>query len=124
MTSDPIGSSTSTNTAQRFVLGSFYCLVVYFGAISLIALDSIRLSSFIIWLLQVAPLLPFAWGIHKQYQRSYLWLSLVVLLYFMHGVLVAFDPARLWQGLIQIALCAALFIALLYNLRQSTKNSE
>ena len=102
---------------QSLVLIAFYSLLIYFGVISLSALDSIRLTSFVIWLLQIAPLLPFAWGLHKQHKRSYIWLSLVVLVYFVHGVLVAFDPTRQWQGNIQTGLCVILFAALMLYLK-------
>lgn len=110
--------------AHYAVLLSFYGLIVYFGAISLTALDSIRFSSLVIWLIQIAPLAPFAWALHKQNQRGQLWLSLVVLLYFMHGVLVAFDPDRRWQGLIQIAFCCALFITLALSIKSLRQNES
>ncbi|MCG8414048.1 MAG: DUF2069 domain-containing protein [Pseudomonadales bacterium] len=99
------------------VLLSYYGLILFFGGVSLLALESIRFTSLVIWLIQIAPLLPFAWGLHRQHRRSLLWLCLVVLLYFMHGVLVAFDPERRWQGLIQIALCCALFVTLTLSIR-------
>lgn len=111
--------ANKASLSQSVVLVSFYGLIVYFGVISMTALESIRFTSFIIWVLQIAPLAPFAWGLHKQYKRSYLWLSLVVLLYFMHGVLVAFDPERRMQGSVQILLCISLFVALLAHLRLS-----
>ena len=55
------------------------------------------------------PLLPFAIGLHRQQIRIYAWLCLVVLLYFTHGVLVLFDPLRVWLGVIEVNLCIALF---------------
>ena len=110
---DSIEKTAKAIWSYRLVLWSFYGFLLFFGAISLTALDSVRMSSFAIWLLQIIPLLPFAPGLHAEHRRSYIWLSLLVLVYFMHGVLVAFDPARLWQGMIQIGFCAALFTSLL-----------
>ncbi len=102
---------------HKGVLFSYYGLILFFGGVSLLALESVRFTSLVIWLIQIAPLLPFAWGLHRQHRRSQLWLCLVVLLYFMHGVLVAFDPERRWQGLIQIAFCCGLFISLSLSIR-------
>lgn len=109
---------------RLFALASFYSLIGFFLVLSLLALDSIRLSSAIIWLLQVAPLLPFAWGLHKGIARVYMWLSLVTLLYFMHGVLVAFNPQRQIQGSVEILLCTLLFIALVAYVRAARPAKE
>ncbi len=114
---DTARKTASVTWSHRLVLWSFYGLLLFFGAVSLTALDSIRISSFVIWLLQIFPLLPFAPDLHRGHWRSGIWLSLLVLVYFMHGVLVAFEPTRLWQGMIQIGLCTILFSSLLVYVR-------
>lgn len=99
-------------------LGFYYGLILFFGVVSLLALDSVRPGSFAIWLLQVLPLLPFAWGLHRNNSRIYMWFSLVVLLYFIHGVQVAFDPTRQLQGIIESVLCVLLFSSLMLAIRR------
>ena len=69
-------------------------------------------------LLQTLPLLIFAPGLQRTRLRTYGWMSFVVLLYFTHGVLVAFRPEQLTQGLIEVLLCVALFTFLILFIRQ------
>ena len=102
---------------QRALLVSYYGLILYFLIVSLGALDSLSVTTPVIWLIQIFPLLIFAPGLHRSSSRTYLWLSLVALLYFMHGVLVAFEPARLWWGLTEITLCVILFTLLMLCIR-------
>ncbi len=103
---------------------SYYGLIIFFGFVSLQALDSIRISTLVIWLLQIIPLLPFAPGLHRSDKRIMLWLSLLVLLYFMHGVQVAFDPARLWLGIIETVLCVSLFGFLMLEIRLGRETGQ
>ena len=77
------------------------------------ALDQFSLAIPVIWLLQSAPLLGFAQAVRRKNAQQLIWLSLVVLLYFTHGVLVAFDPARRIVGAAELGLSALLFCALL-----------
>lgn len=122
-------NTTATPNNQAAVvryttLASYYALILFFGLVSLQALDSIRFSTLFIWLLQVLPLLPFAPGLHRNNQRVYLWLSLLVLLYFMHGVQVAFDPARTLGGIIEAALCVILFTCLVSAIRVARQAAQ
>ena len=116
--------SPRMRTIRIMTLASYYGLILFFGAVSLQALDSVRLSSLVIWLLQVLPLLPFAWGLHGNKSRIYVWFSLVVLLYFIHGVQVAFDPIRQTQGIIETVLCVVLFSSLMLAIRQFRAEAE
>ena len=104
--------------SRAIVLACSYGLLLYFLVSSIAALDGIVVATFVIWLLQILPLLIFLPGLHKSRLRSYAWVSFVVLLYFMHGVLVAFSPSRLMFGLVEVALCAMLFVSLIIFIRQ------
>lgn len=96
----------------------FYGLILYFGFSTYQALSAISLSSLLIWLIQILPLVLFAPGLHRTVLRSNIWLSFIVLLYFTHGVLVAFDTARTVLGLIEISLCTGLFCSLVLQIRK------
>jgi len=96
----------------------FYGLILFFAVSTYQALSSISISSLIIWLIQVIPLVLFAPGLHLNIQRSNIWLSFIVLLYFTHGVLVAFDTERTVMGLIEIALCTGLFCSLVLQVKK------
>ena len=104
--------------ARQLVLIACYGLVLYFFASSLIVLNGLKATTLVIWLIQILPLVIFLSGLHRQRLRSYAWVSFVVLLYFMHGVLVAFDPARRWWGIIEVGLCTLLFVFLIVYIRQ------
>ncbi|MCY4358312.1 MAG: DUF2069 domain-containing protein [Gammaproteobacteria bacterium] len=114
------GPSVSTSTRVG-IITSYYGLLLYFGALSVVTVGSFGNRSLLIWLFQTIPLLPFAWGINRDHLRTYFWLSMMVLLYFIGGVLIAFDPSRHWFGLIQILLCVVLFICLNLYIRQAQK---
>ncbi len=109
---------------RQATLASYYGLILFFGFVSLLALDPVRFSSLIIWILQILPLLPFAPGLHRNNQRVILWLSLLVLLYFIHGVQVAFDPNRFLQGIIEAVLCVILFTCLVTSFRLARKTQS
>ncbi|NQV69076.1 MAG: DUF2069 domain-containing protein [Pseudohongiella sp.] len=100
------------------ILLTYYALIAYFAVSATIIFDEIRLASLVIWLLQTIPLLLFALGLHRAQLRTYAWLCFVVLLYFMHAVMVAFQAERLWLGLIEVTLCTALFVLLIVFIRQ------
>ena len=104
--------------SRTIVLACSYGLLLYFLVSSIAALDGIVVATFVIWLLQILPLLIFLRGLHQSRLRSYAWVSFVVLLYFMHGVLVAFSPGRLMFGLVEVVLCAVLFVSLIIFIRQ------
>lgn len=100
------------------MLAACYGLILNFLATSLMALEGIALATLVIWLIQILPLAIFMPGLHRGRLRSFAWVSFVILLYFMHGVLVAFDPARLISGLIEVVLCVIVFFALIVYIRQ------
>ena len=110
--------------SYRCIVGSYYSLLVLFLFNSLSALDQLSPAIPVIWLLQSAPLLGFSRAIHRKKTKQLIWLSLVVLLYFMHGVMVAFDPARRVAGTAELGLSVLLFCAILIYLRVAQKLSN
>ena len=117
MSSVNSGGLLNRGTLHKALLLSYYALLLFFLLVSLQALESPSVSTAVIWLLQVFPLLIFAPGLHRQSPRTFLWLSLVVLLYFIHGVLVSFDSVRHYWGLVEVSLCVVLFSLLILRIR-------
>ena len=111
------------NLTYKCIVGSYYALLTLFLINGITAFEKFSLAVPVIWLLQSAPLLGFERTIRKKNTQQFIWLSLVVLLYFMHGVLVAFDPVRRIAGLVELGLSTLLFCALLSYLRLSQKLS-
>ena len=105
-------------------LAIYYALLAYFAVNAAIVFEEIKLASLVIWMIQIIPLLLFIVGLHRAQLRSYAWLCFVVLLYFMHGVLVAFQPQRLWLGLVEVTLCSLLFVLLILFIRQYRKHYQ
>jgi len=110
--------------SYRCIVGSYCALLGFFLINSLTALDQFSLAIPVIWILQSAPLLGFVQAVRRKNAQQLIWLSLVVLLYFMHGVLVAFDPARRIAGAAELGLSVLLFCALLLYLRVAQKLSN
>ena len=110
--------------SYRCIVGSYCALLGLFLINSLTALDQFSLAIPVIWLLQSAPLLGFAQAVRRKNAQQLIWLSLVVLLYFMHGVLVTFDPARRIVGAAELGLSVLLFCALMLYLRVAQKLSN
>ena len=121
---DSAPTTRAAKLSYRCIVGSYYALLVLFLINSLSALDQLSPAIPVIWLLQSAPLLGFARAVRRKNAQQLIWLSLVVLLYFMHGVLVAFDPARRIVGAAELGLSVLLFCALLLYLRVAQKLSD
>jgi len=116
---------TSSNTLppsiellRKSTLAAYYALLIYFIVSAVLVFGEFRLASLVIWIIQVTPLLIFARGLHYGNLRTYGWVSFAILLYFMHGVLIAFEPGRLWLGLVEATLCTAIFVLLILFIRQ------
>ncbi|MFT4861303.1 MAG: putative membrane protein [Pseudohongiellaceae bacterium] len=103
--------------ARLTVLSCFCLLIVYFGVFNIFAFGELNLAAVFIWLLQTIPLMIFARGLFLTQLRTYGWLCFVVLLYFTHAVLVAFDPSRRILGITEVLLCTVLFVALVIFIR-------
>jgi uncharacterized membrane protein len=104
--------------SRLVVLASCYGLLLYFLISSTIAINRFGFTTVLIWLIQVIPVLIFLPGLHRQRVRSYAWMTFVILLYFMHAVLAAFDPGRRIFGFVEIGLCAVMFLFLILYIRQ------
>lgn len=104
--------------SNRLVLGSYYGLIVSLLFNSLAMTTGFTITTLVIWLLQTLPLALFAPGLHRGNARAGAWLSFVVLMYFTHGVLVAFTPGRLLTGSVIVLFCSLLFIALILFIRR------
>lgn len=103
---------------RKSVLAAYYGLLFYFVVSAVLVFGEFRPASFAIWLIQVSPLLIFARGLHRAALRTYGWVSFVILLYFMHGVLIAFEPERFWLGLVEVLLCTVIFVLLIVFIRK------
>jgi len=114
---------TALSCYRLSALFCFYGLIIFFAFISYQALPSPNFATLLIWLIQIAPLLIFGPGLHLNIMRANIWLVFIVLLYFVHGVLVAFDEERRLLGLIEITLCVGLFCSLFLVIKnQQAKN--
>ena len=114
----------SIERLRKLLLASYYALLGYFLVNALMVFGELRLASVVIWMIQVTPLLIFIRGLHRAKLRSYGWLSFLILLYFMHGVLVAFQPGQFWLGLIEALLCSLIFTLLILFIRQYRKHYQ
>ena len=115
--------NTSLASYRFSALVCFYGLIIFFGFISYQTLPSPNFSTLLIWLIQIIPLVIFGPGLHLNIMRANIWLVFIVLVYFVHGVLVAFDEERTLLGLIEIALCVGVFCSLFLVIKnQQAKN--
>jgi len=108
----------SIELLRKSLLAAYYALLIYFVFSSLMVFGEFRPASLAIWLIQVIPLLIFAQGLHYANLRTYGWVSFVILLYFIHGVLIAFQPGQFWLGLVETILCTVIFVLLILFIRQ------
>lgn len=100
------------------VLSTYFGLLLYFLVNTIVVTPSITLATPVIWLIQTVPLLIFLRGLLRSNPRTYAWMCFVVLLYFTHGVLLAFDPSRRWLGITETLLCIVMFVAMILFIRQ------
>ena len=108
----------SIELLRKYLLTAYYGLLGYFIVSATMVFGEFRSAIFVIWLIQATPLLIFARGLHYANLRTYGWVSFVILLYFMHGVLIAFQPGQFWLGLIESLLCILIFVLLILFIRQ------
>ena len=108
----------SIELLRKSLLTAYYALLGYFVISAAMVFGEFRPASLVIWLIQATPLLIFARGLHYANLRTYGWVSFVILLYFMHGVLIAFQPGQFWLGLIESLLCTLIFVLLILFIRQ------
>ncbi len=114
---DPSTFPAKLAQTRLIILSLYSALLAYFAVNSFLALG-VSAALPVIWLVQTIPLLIFLPGLRSGKARSYAWLSFVILLYFIHGVLLAFDAQRRILGMIEVLLCVLLFVALIFFIRQ------
>ena len=103
---------------RRLALSAYFGLLLYFFANTAIVTPGFTLATPVIWLIQTLPLLIFLKGLLQNNLRTYAWMCFVVLLYFTHGVLLAFDPPRRWLGVTEVLLCVIMFVAMILYIRK------
>lgn len=100
------------------------CIALLLGIIAihtLIAPSNSREPSAVIWLIASLPLLLFVRGAWRGAVRSFVWLSFVSLLYFLHAVTAVFVPARTWLDMVNLALVVTLFISAMLAVRYTAR---
>ncbi|WP_312931031.1 DUF2069 domain-containing protein [Pseudomonas sp.] len=98
-------------------------LVCFLGLIALLSLNTLFFANLhgartvVILAIELLPLLLLLPGMLLGSARAHAWTCFVVNLYFIKGVLAAFDPARHLLGLLEIGLSLGLFLAALLYVR-------
>ena len=99
---------------RNLVLAIFYSLFLVLFLNALVMTIGVSVTTFIIWLLQVFPLTLFISGLHRFKVRTFQWLSFVVLMYFVHGVLTGFHAGQsCWSAYWRLSVCCLLFGSLI-----------
>ncbi len=107
----------AARNSRLLVLGAIYLLLILIFLRTGLSLNMLGAAGLIAWGVQALPAIAFLPGLHKSRPRSYAWLGFAIQLYFIHGVVLAFSPARLGWGLAQILLCALVFVGLVAFIR-------
>ena len=103
---------------SRFIsLLSIFALALLLVIWNLLYADLHGARTWVIMSIELAPLLLLAPGLLLGYARAYAWTCFVVNLYFIKGVLAAFDPARSGLGWTEVVLSVSLFCAALMYTR-------
>ena len=110
--------------ARLAVLGAAYALLVLIFLRTGLSLSMASAAGLVAWAIQALPLAALLPGLHRSHPRTYAWLGFIIQFYFIHGVLLAFDPARLPWGLAQIAFTVLIFAALIAFIRLHRRESD
>jgi len=101
--------------ARALSLASFFGLIALLTVNNLLFADLHGARTGVILAVELVPLALLLPGILLGNARAHAWTCFVVNLYFIKGVLAAFDPARALFGWLEVAISLALFVsALLY----------
>lgn len=103
--------------SRAISLFSFFALAVLLVVWNLAFADLHGARTEVIMAIELAPLALLAPGLLLGKARAYAWTCFVVNLYFIKGVLAAFDPARSLLGWIEVVLSVSLFCAALMYTR-------
>ncbi len=107
--------------APRVRLTRALSLACFFGLIALLVVNNLWFADLhgarvgVILAVELIPLLLLLPGMLKGSARAHAWTCFVVNIYFIKGVLAAFDPARAVFGWVEVLVSLGLFVAgLLY----------
>ncbi|AXA27556.1 DUF2069 domain-containing protein [Pseudomonas putida] len=107
--------------APRLRLTRALSLTCFFGLIALLVVNNLWLADLhgarveVILAIELIPLLLLLPGMLNGSARAHAWTCFVVNIYFIKGVLAAFDPARALFGWIEVLVSLGLFVSgLLY----------
>lgn len=107
--------------APRLRLTRALSLALFFGLVALLLVNNLYFANLhgarveVILAIELVPLLLLLPGMLTGSARAHAWTCFVVNIYFIKGVLAAFDPARAVFGWLEVLVSLGLFIAgLLY----------
>jgi len=107
--------------APRLRLTRALSLALFFGLIALLVVNNLWFANLhgarvgVILAIELIPLLLLLPGMLLGSARAHAWTCFVVNIYFIKGVLAAFDPARALFGWVEVLVSLGLFVsALLY----------
>lgn len=119
-----------SSLSHRWVLVNFAVLLVVFSLNTLVWPSCARSPNWVIWIIHVLPLVVFIPGLIKQNIRSFIWMTMILLGFFMASVSTAF-ACKSALMLTEVILIGSLFTsAMLYirwrsrALKQATENQE
>lgn len=100
-------------------LAGYLGLMLGMLAYNLLVADMHGANPVIIIGVQLFPLLIFLPGMLTAHVRTHAWLCFAINLYFIQGVLICFQPGRLYYGLFMSGFSVLYFLAALYFVRWS-----
>ncbi|MFK0312943.1 DUF2069 domain-containing protein [Pseudomonas sp. NPDC090233] len=109
--------------APRLRLTRALSLAFYFGLIALLAVNNLWFANLhgarvgVILAIELVPLLLLLPGMLLGSARAHAWTCFVVNIYFIKGVLAAFDPARAVFGWVEVLVSLGLFVSALLFVR-------
>lgn len=108
----------SIRDIRLLVLSACYALLLLIFLRTSLSLNMISAAGAVAWGIQALPLLAMLPGLHKARPRTYAWTAFIIQLYFIHGVVLVFNPARLGWGLVQVLLSVVIFAGLVVFIRR------
>nr|WP_314490391.1 DUF2069 domain-containing protein [uncultured Pseudomonas sp.] len=123
MARTPKALPTHSWLAPRVAVTRVASLACFLGLIVLLGLNTLFFANLhgartgVILAIELLPLLLLLPGMLLGSARAHAWTCFVVNLYFIKGVLAAFDPARVVLGAMEIGLSLGLFLAALLYVR-------
>ncbi|MBI6943128.1 DUF2069 domain-containing protein [Pseudomonas putida] len=103
--------------APRLRLTRALSLAFFFGLIALLVVNNLWFANLhgarveVILAIELVPLLLLLPGMWLGSARAHAWTCFVVNIYFIKGVLAAFDPARAFFGWVEVVVSLGLFVS-------------